>query len=164
KLEEQISKKFVTDGIFKAELKEFLTQELAGEGSPGAENILGEKSWQIQELIMVFHERFGFPEGRVELYAEKRAKSMKFVGHLVPHNGDPANYYAETTVLRQGVLSIKMKTGLLWGPCGKIGPKKPLDEPYIQSKAGPEVWEDVLRGQNWENHTKSMHTERNDYS
>ncbi|KAB1272405.1 40S ribosomal protein S3 [Camelus dromedarius] len=53
----QISKKrkFVADGIFKAELNEFLTRELAEDGYSGVEK------------------RFGFPEGSVELYAEKVA-------------------------------------------------------------------------------------------
>ncbi|KAL4669289.1 hypothetical protein H8959_007843 [Pygathrix nigripes] len=53
----QISKKrkFVADGIFKAELNEFLTRELAEECYSGVEK------------------RFGFPESSVELYAEKVA-------------------------------------------------------------------------------------------
>uniref|UniRef100_A0A2K6AKJ4 KH type-2 domain-containing protein n=1 Tax=Mandrillus leucophaeus TaxID=9568 RepID=A0A2K6AKJ4_MANLE len=85
----QISKKrkFATDGIFKAELNEFLTRELAEDDYSGVEvrvtptrteiiilatrtqNVLGEKGRWIQELT----KRFGFPEGNVELYAEKVA-------------------------------------------------------------------------------------------
>uniref|UniRef100_A0A2K6MEV2 Small ribosomal subunit protein uS3 n=1 Tax=Rhinopithecus bieti TaxID=61621 RepID=A0A2K6MEV2_RHIBE len=79
----QISKKrkFVADGIFKTELNEFLTWELAEDGYSGVEvteiiilatrtqNVLGEKGQWIQELTG----RFGFPEGSVELYAEKVA-------------------------------------------------------------------------------------------
>uniref|UniRef100_A0A2K6MF27 KH type-2 domain-containing protein n=1 Tax=Rhinopithecus bieti TaxID=61621 RepID=A0A2K6MF27_RHIBE len=74
----QISKKrkFVADGIFKTELNEFLTWELAEDGYSGVEvteiiilatrtqNVLGEKGQWIQELTG----RFGFPEGSVELY------------------------------------------------------------------------------------------------
>ncbi|XP_036702845.1 LOW QUALITY PROTEIN: 40S ribosomal protein S3-like [Balaenoptera musculus] len=91
----QISKKrkFDTDGIFKAELNEFLTRELAEDGYSGVEvrvtptrteiiilatrtqNVLGEKGRRIQELTAVFQKRFGFPEGSVELYAEKLAIS-----------------------------------------------------------------------------------------
>ena len=89
----QISKKrkFVADGIFKAELNEFLTQELAEDGYSGVEvqviparteiitlatrtqNVLGEKGQWIRELTTVVQKRFGFPGGRVELYAEKIA-------------------------------------------------------------------------------------------
>uniref|UniRef100_A0A9L0T447 KH type-2 domain-containing protein n=1 Tax=Equus caballus TaxID=9796 RepID=A0A9L0T447_HORSE len=90
----QISKKrqFVAHGIFKAELNEFLTRELAEDGYSGVEvrvtptrteiiilatrtqNVLGEKGRRIRELTAVVQKRFGFPEGSVELYAEKVAK------------------------------------------------------------------------------------------
>ncbi|TEA34747.1 hypothetical protein DBR06_SOUSAS20210038, partial [Sousa chinensis] len=86
----QISKKrkFVADGIFKAELNEFLIWELAEDGYSGVEvrvtptrteiiilatrthNVLGEKGRRIRELTVVVQKRFGFPEGSVELYAE----------------------------------------------------------------------------------------------
>ncbi|MEJ1270761.1 hypothetical protein NN561_001589 [Cricetulus griseus] len=60
----------------------------------------------------------------------QRAKSIKFVDGLMIHSGDPVNYYVDTAVhhvlLRQGVLSIKVKIMLPWDPSGKIGPKKPL--------------------------------------
>ncbi|XP_078370698.1 small ribosomal subunit protein uS3 [Oculina patagonica] len=89
----QISKKkkFVADGVFKAELNEFLTRELAEDGYSGVEvrvtpirteiiilatrtqNVLGEKGRRIRELTSVVQKRFGFPEGTVELYAEKVA-------------------------------------------------------------------------------------------
>uniref|UniRef100_A0A7N6BHH8 KH type-2 domain-containing protein n=1 Tax=Anabas testudineus TaxID=64144 RepID=A0A7N6BHH8_ANATE len=118
----QISKKrkFVSDGIFKAELNEFLTRELAEDGYSGVEvrvtptrteiiilatrtqNVLGEKGRRIRELTAVVQKRFGFPEGSVELYAEK--------------------------VATRGVLGIKVKIMLPWDPSGKIGPKKPLPD------------------------------------
>merc|ERR1712243_94044 len=89
----QISKKrkFVADGIFKAELNEFLKRELAEDGYSGVEvrvtplrteiiilatrtqNVLGEKGRRIRELTSVVQKRFNFPEGTVELYAEKVA-------------------------------------------------------------------------------------------
>merc|ERR1711936_860664 len=89
----QVSKKrkFVADGVFKAELNEFLTRELAEDGYSGVEvrvtptrteiiilatrtqNVLGEKGRRIRELTSVVQKRFGFPEGTVELYAEKVA-------------------------------------------------------------------------------------------
>uniref|UniRef100_A0A8C7XXF7 Ribosomal protein S3 n=1 Tax=Oryzias sinensis TaxID=183150 RepID=A0A8C7XXF7_9TELE len=117
----QISKKrkFVSDGIFKAELNEFLTRELAEDGYSGVEvrvtptrteiiilatrtqNVLGEKGRRIRELTAVVQKRFGFPEGSVELYAEKVATR---------------------------VLGIKVKIMLPWDPSGKIGPKKPLPD------------------------------------
>uniref|UniRef100_A0A8D2DLV9 Small ribosomal subunit protein uS3 n=1 Tax=Sciurus vulgaris TaxID=55149 RepID=A0A8D2DLV9_SCIVU len=87
----QISKKrkFVADGIFKAELNEFLTRELAEDGYSGVEvrvtptrteiiilatrtqNVLGEKGRRIRELTAVVQKRFGFPEGSVELKTVK---------------------------------------------------------------------------------------------
>ena len=77
----QISKKrksvFEEDGIFKAELNEFLTRELAEDGYSGVEvrvtptrteiiilatrtqNVLGEKGRRIRELTAVVQKRFG---------------------------------------------------------------------------------------------------------
>ena len=84
-------RKFVADGIFKAELNEFLTWELAEDGYSGVEvrvtptrteiiilatrthNVLGDKGRRIRELTAVAQKRFGFPDGSVELYAEKVA-------------------------------------------------------------------------------------------
>merc|ERR1712223_671811 len=93
KMATQISKKrkFVADGVFKAELNEFLKRELAEDGYSGVEvrvtplrteiiilatrtqNVLGEKGRRIRELTSVVQKRFNFPEGTVELYAEKVA-------------------------------------------------------------------------------------------
>merc|ERR1712200_403652 len=93
KMATQISKKrkFVADGVFKAELNEFLKRELAEDGYSGVEvrvtplrteiiilatrtqNVLGEKGRRIRELTSVVQKRFNFPEGSVELYAEKVA-------------------------------------------------------------------------------------------
>lgn len=84
-------RKFVGDGVFKAELNEFLTRELAEDGYSGVEvrvtptrteiiimatrtqNVLGEKGRRIRELTSVVQKRFNFPEHSVELYAEKVA-------------------------------------------------------------------------------------------
>merc|ERR1719186_1932434 len=86
------TKKFVKDGVFKAELNRFLTNELAEDGYSGVEvrvtptrteiiimatrtqNVLGEKGRRIRELTSVVQKRFGFAEGTVELYAEKVAQ------------------------------------------------------------------------------------------
>uniref|UniRef100_A0A8C9WN06 Ribosomal protein S3 n=1 Tax=Scleropages formosus TaxID=113540 RepID=A0A8C9WN06_SCLFO len=120
----QISKKrkFVSDGIFKAELNEFLTRELAEDGYSGVEvrvtptrteiiilatrtqNVLGEKGRRIRELTAVVQKRFGFPEGSVEVSAP------------------------EAAVTALSVLGIKVKIMLPWDPSGKIGPKKPLPD------------------------------------
>jgi len=87
----QISKKrkFVADGVFYAELNAFLQRELAEDGYSGVEvrvtpqrteiiiratrtkNVLGEKGRRIRELTSVVQKRFNFPEGTVELYAER---------------------------------------------------------------------------------------------
>ncbi|RLN32830.1 40S ribosomal protein S3-3-like [Panicum miliaceum] len=79
-------RKFVADGVFFAELNEMLTRELAEDGYSGVEvrvtpmrteiiiratrtqNVL---SARIRELTSVVRKRFNFPEGGVELYAEK---------------------------------------------------------------------------------------------
>merc|ERR1712066_558503 len=84
-------RKFVADGVFFAELNELLTRELAEDGYSGVEvrvtptrteiiimatrtqNVLGEKGRRIRELTSVVQKRFNFPEGTVELYAEKVA-------------------------------------------------------------------------------------------
>ena len=68
-------RKFVTDGIFKGELNESFTEELAEVRSmlhqPGQKSL----SWPpgFRELTAVVQKKFGFPDGRVELYAEKGA-------------------------------------------------------------------------------------------
>uniref|UniRef100_A0A7N6A6V4 KH type-2 domain-containing protein n=1 Tax=Anabas testudineus TaxID=64144 RepID=A0A7N6A6V4_ANATE len=110
----QISKKrkFVSDGIFKAELNEFLTRELAEDGYSGVEvrvtptrteiiilatrtqNVLGEKGRRIRELTAVVQKRFGFPEGSVEgllwcseVHHGKRSQGSTFCGSAsVPQN------------------------------------------------------------------------------
>merc|ERR1711992_405023 len=72
-------------------LNEFFTRELAEDGYSGVEvrvtptrteitimatrtqNVLGEKGRRIRELTSVVQRRFNYPEGTVELYAEKVA-------------------------------------------------------------------------------------------
>merc|ERR1712042_279560 len=149
-------KKFVKDGVFRAELNRFLTNELAEDGYSGVQvrhtparteiiilatrtqNVLGEKGRRIRELTSLVQKRFNFAEGSVELYAEKvalrgqRAKSMKFTDGLMIHSGEPRRHYVDTAVrhvhLRQGVLGIKVKIMLPWDPSGKNGPRTPLPD------------------------------------
>ncbi|KAL1122627.1 hypothetical protein AAG570_002954, partial [Ranatra chinensis] len=82
---------FVADGVFHAELNEFLTRELAEEGYSGVEvrgtpnrteiiimatrtqNVLGEKGRRIRELTSVIQKRFKFPAHSLDLFAEKVA-------------------------------------------------------------------------------------------
>jgi len=99
-------RKFIADGVFFAELNELLARELAKEGYSGVEvrvtptrteiiiratrtkDVLGEKGQRIRELTSVVQKRFNFPEGSVELYAERvpnralcaiaQAESLKF--------------------------------------------------------------------------------------
>uniref|UniRef100_A0A2K6GMD1 KH type-2 domain-containing protein n=1 Tax=Propithecus coquereli TaxID=379532 RepID=A0A2K6GMD1_PROCO len=112
-------RKAVADGIFQAELNEFLTQELAEDGYSGVEirvtptrtkiiilatrtqNVLDEKGRRIRELTTVVQKRFGFPEGNVELDAEK--------------------------VATRGLCAF-VRIMLPWDPTGKNGPKKPLPD------------------------------------
>ncbi|KAG8885566.1 40S ribosomal protein S3 [Tulasnella sp. 331] len=82
-------RKFVADGVFRAELGEFFTRELAEEGYSGCEvrethsrteiiirathtqEILGERGRRIRELTSLVRKRFKFPEDSLELFAEK---------------------------------------------------------------------------------------------
>ncbi|RXG73163.1 40S ribosomal protein S3 [Armadillidium vulgare] len=88
----KIINKFVKDGVFKAELNRFLTNELAEDGYSGVQvrhtpqrteiiilatrtqNVLGEKGRRIRELTSLVQKRFGFEDQTVELYAEKVAQ------------------------------------------------------------------------------------------
>lgn len=87
----QISKKrkFVKDGVFQAELNEFLKRQLAEDGYAGVEvrlntvrteiiiratrtrEVLGERGRRIRELTSLVQKRFGFPPDSVELLAER---------------------------------------------------------------------------------------------
>jgi len=84
-------RKFVADGVFRAELNEFLVRELAEDGYAGVDvrptptrteiiiratrtkNVLGEKGQRIRELTGLVQKRWRFPVGAVELYAERVA-------------------------------------------------------------------------------------------
>ncbi|PIA19557.1 ribosomal protein S3 [Coemansia reversa NRRL 1564] len=81
--------KFVADGVFYAELNEFFQRELANDGYSGCEvrvtpthtniivrathtqEILGVNNRRIRMLTSIVQKRFNFPEGTVELFAEK---------------------------------------------------------------------------------------------
>jgi len=82
-------RKFVADGVFFAEINAFFERELGSEGYSGLEvrvtpmrteiiikatrtqNVLGEQGKRIRELTSLIQKRFNFPEGNVELYAER---------------------------------------------------------------------------------------------
>merc|ERR1712100_824760 len=82
-------RKFVADGVFYAELNELLTRELSADGYAGVEvrvtplkteiiiratrarDVFGEEGRRIRELTSLVQKRFKFPEGSVELYAER---------------------------------------------------------------------------------------------
>lgn len=82
-------KKIVAQGIFKAEVDEFLRRELAEDGYSGVEirkskgkyeiiisatrtqQVLGEKSRRIKELTSVVAKRFNCDDGIIEMFAEK---------------------------------------------------------------------------------------------
>lgn len=84
-------KKFVKNGLFYAELNEFLRRELAEDGYAGCEvrvtpkntevvikatrteKVLGEnpKGRRINELTSVIQKRFDFPEGGIEVFADR---------------------------------------------------------------------------------------------
>ncbi|ORZ35735.1 ribosomal protein S3 [Catenaria anguillulae PL171] len=60
-------RKFIADGVFYAELNEFLQRELSEDGYAGVE-VRGRR---INELTSLVQKRFGFADGAVELYAER---------------------------------------------------------------------------------------------
>ncbi|KAJ2159398.1 40S ribosomal protein S3 [Coemansia sp. RSA 552] len=82
---------FVADGVFYAELNEFFQRELANEGYSGCEvrvtptrteiivrathtqDILGVNGRRIRMLTSIVQKRFNFPEGTVEIFAERVA-------------------------------------------------------------------------------------------
>eukprot|EP00343_Euplotes_focardii_P007891 CAMPEP_0205820548 /NCGR_PEP_ID=MMETSP0206-20130828/3197_1 /ASSEMBLY_ACC=CAM_ASM_000279 /TAXON_ID=36767 /ORGANISM="Euplotes focardii, Strain TN1" /LENGTH=245 /DNA_ID=CAMNT_0053115377 /DNA_START=45 /DNA_END=782 /DNA_ORIENTATION=+ len=82
-------RKFVADGVFYAELNEFLTRELGEDGYSGVEvrvtplrteiiiratrtlAVLGEKGRRIRELTSLVQKRFSFPANNVEIFAER---------------------------------------------------------------------------------------------
>jgi small subunit ribosomal protein S3e len=82
-------RKFVADGVFYAELNEFLMRVLAEDGYAGVEvrvtpirteiiiratrtrEVLGDKGRRIRELTAVVQKRYNFPENSVELFAER---------------------------------------------------------------------------------------------
>jgi len=79
----------VADGVFRAELNEFLRRELAEDGFAGVDvrqasqrveitihatrtkEVLGENDRRIKELTALIQQRFGFTEGGVACFAEK---------------------------------------------------------------------------------------------
>jgi len=82
-------RKFVADGVFYAELNEFLMRTLSEDGYAGVEvrvtpirteiiiratrtkDVLGDKGCRIRELTAIVQKRFKFPENSVELFAER---------------------------------------------------------------------------------------------
>ena len=50
------------------------------------QNVLGEKGRRIRELTSVVQKRFNFPEGTVELYAEKVTQRKLYCMCLVTEN------------------------------------------------------------------------------
>uniref|UniRef100_A0A914KNI3 40S ribosomal protein S3 n=1 Tax=Meloidogyne incognita TaxID=6306 RepID=A0A914KNI3_MELIC len=82
-------RKAIQDGLFKAELNNFLMKELAEDGYSGVEvrrapsrteviimatrtqSVLGERGKRIRELTALVQKRFGYASGQIELYAEK---------------------------------------------------------------------------------------------
>jgi len=81
---------FVRDGLFKAELDEYLKRELAEDGYSGVivrksktceiiiiatrpSQVLGEKSRRIRELTRIVNMRWGHEQGQMDLFVERVA-------------------------------------------------------------------------------------------
>lgn len=99
-------RKIVADGVFFSEVNELLQRELADDGYAGVEvrptpdrteviiratrtqTVLGEEGRRIRELESIISKRFGFPEDKLQLFAERvenrglcaaaQAESLKF--------------------------------------------------------------------------------------
>ncbi|XP_060845058.1 small ribosomal subunit protein uS3-like [Rhopalosiphum padi] len=87
-----IKKRFVSDGMLRAELNEFFTRELAEDGYSGVDirtspsrteivvsatrthNVLGDQGRRIRELTSLIKKRFDFKDKEVELFVEKIAQ------------------------------------------------------------------------------------------
>jgi small subunit ribosomal protein S3e len=81
-------RKFVADGVFYAELNQYLMRELGEGGYAGVEvrvtpirteliikatrtqNVLGDRGRKIRELTALVQKRFQFPEDNVRIFAE----------------------------------------------------------------------------------------------
>uniref|UniRef100_A0A914R9K7 40S ribosomal protein S3 n=1 Tax=Parascaris equorum TaxID=6256 RepID=A0A914R9K7_PAREQ len=146
---QQITKKrkAVQDGVFKAELNNFLMKELAEDGYSGVE-----RGRRIRELTSVVQKRFGFAEGSVELYAEKvsnrglcavaQCESLRYklVGGLAVRRAcyGVLRFIMESSAqgshrMLSGVLGIKVKIMLPHDPKGQMGPRGALpDQIHIQ--------------------------------
>ena len=97
---------FVADGVFKAELNEFFTRELAEDGYSGVEvrvtptrteiiilatrtqNVLGEKGRRIRELTSVVQKRFNFPEGTIEVGSARRNALFAEICSVYPRHSE----------------------------------------------------------------------------
>lgn len=84
-------RKFVADGVFYSEINELFATQLAEDGYAGLEvrvtparteiiikatrtqDVLGENGQRIREMTSVVQKRFKFPEGGVEIFAERVA-------------------------------------------------------------------------------------------
>lgn len=98
-------RKFIADGVFYAELNEFLARTLAEDGYAGVEvrktpvrtevivratrtrEVLGENGTRIRELTALVQKRFGFAEDSLSMYADRVAGTVclslgTFHGHL----------------------------------------------------------------------------------
>uniref|UniRef100_U3JZU7 DNA-(apurinic or apyrimidinic site) lyase n=1 Tax=Ficedula albicollis TaxID=59894 RepID=U3JZU7_FICAL len=138
----QISKKrkFVADGIFKAELNEFLTRELAEDGYSGVEvrvtptrteiiilatrtqNVLGEKGRRIRELTAVVQKRFGFPE----VLGEKGRRIRELTAVVQKRFGFPegsVELYAEKVATR-GLCAIAQAESLRYKLLGGLAVRR----------------------------------------
>ncbi|XP_060847996.1 small ribosomal subunit protein uS3-like [Rhopalosiphum padi] len=87
-----VKKRFVSDGMLRAELHEFLTRELAEDGYSGVDvraapsrteiiisaayvqNVLGDRGRRIRELKSLIQKRFDFKDKEVEIFIEKIAQ------------------------------------------------------------------------------------------
>ena len=96
-------RKFVADGVFYAELREFLSKELAEDGFSGVEvrktpirteiiiratrtmEVLGPNGRRIRELTSLVQKRFGFTEGTVRRPRPATTPPPPHPSPLTPH-------------------------------------------------------------------------------
>ena len=144
-------RKLIGDGIFRAEVSDFLEDALANDGYGGVDvritpyrtdivikttsprNVIGEQGRKIRELTVLIQKRFGFKEGGVEVYAERienrglnpivQAESLKY--KLI--EGLPARracYSVMRFIMRSGAIGVEVRVS------GKVRGARAKDQKY----------------------------------
>ena len=144
-------RKLIGDGIFKAEVADFLEDYLATDGFGGVDvritpfrtdiviktttpkAVIGEQGRKIREITVLIQKRFGFKEGGVEVYAERienrglnpivqaEANKYKLMEGLPVRR---ACYAAMRFIMRSGAIGVEVRVS------GKVRGARARDQKY----------------------------------